>query len=151
MNKLICGAWAIAALAFFPMTARAQTSPTAVHMAQIAPPAAATQPTCLFAFLAGVPTCLFLDPSVVVIAGTGNPVIRAVIPAGALPNLVFGESYPSTGTTYQLAHLPVAGTVRMYLNGLRNFATVDYTIAGQVVTLLRAPDAGGLVAFDYEF
>ena len=54
-------------------------------------------------------------------------------------------------TAYTLANSPVAGTVRVYLNGLRQEAGSgkDYTISGTSITFAVAPETGDILLADY--
>ncbi|MHA1437846.1 MAG: hypothetical protein ACTSPD_09715 [Promethearchaeota archaeon] len=52
---------------------------------------------------------------------------------------------------YTLANTPVAGTVRVYLNGLRQEegSGKDYQISGDTITFETAPDTGDILLADY--
>ena len=52
-------------------------------------------------------------------------------------------------TVFTLANTPVAGTVKVYLNGLRQKVTTDYTISGATITYLSAPLTGDILTADY--
>lgn len=74
----------------------------------------------------------------------------------AAPTKVFAEapsgSINGTNTAFTLAHTPVAGTVRLYLNGIRQLAGgVDYTISGATITYVTAPETGSSLIADYEY
>jgi len=53
---------------------------------------------------------------------------------------------------YTLANTPLAGTERVYLNGvlMRPGASNDYTVSGDVVTLVRTVKSGDVVAIEYK-
>ena len=72
-------------------------------------------------------------------------------------NNVFGES-PSgtidgTNTNFTLANTPQAGTLRVYLNGLRQQegAGNDYTVSGNTITFTTAPSTGDVILADYVY
>lgn len=56
-----------------------------------------------------------------------------------------------TNTAFTIANTPVAGSVRLYLNGvrLRSGAGNDYTISGNTITMLYAPATGDVLIADY--
>lgn len=57
----------------------------------------------------------------------------------------------SSNVTFVLANVPKAGTVRVYLNGLRQQAGSgnDYTISSDTITYLTAPSTGDIMLIDY--
>lgn len=73
---------------------------------------------------------------------TAARVVSNEAPAGAIDgvNVTFTSAFP-----------PVAGSVRVRLNGLGQVpgAGNDYTISGSVVTYLAAPKMGDTVLVDY--
>jgi len=130
--------------------ATAQTMVTADRVAAHA--AAGPKPTCVVAFLSGTPVCVFLDASVAIDTSGARPVLKAIVIQASSTD-VFGENYVATAgqTALTLAHLPLAGSVRVVVNGLRYTQGVDYTIAGATVTFLKATGAADLLVFDYKF
>ncbi|RLE37649.1 hypothetical protein DRJ17_06095 [Candidatus Woesearchaeota archaeon] len=56
-------------------------------------------------------------------------------------------------TEYTIANTPTAGTVKLYLNGLRQEAGSgkDYTISGTTITFAVAPEAGDVLLADYQY
>lgn len=62
-----------------------------------------------------------------------------------------GGSINGSNTAFTLANAPVAGTERLYLNGLRqrSGAGNDYTISGANLTWLSAPLTGDVLLADY--
>lgn len=70
-------------------------------------------------------------------------------------NFVYAEVPSGTingsNTSFTLANAPTAGTVRLYLNGLRQRAGAgnDYTISGATITMLAAPLTGEYMEADY--
>lgn len=93
------------------------------------------------------------DPTNPQDAATKNYVdsISTLTPA----NFVFSElpsgTIDGTNTTFTLANTPTVGTVRLYLNGLRQQEGVgkDYTISGSTITYLAAPLTGDVLLADY--
>lgn len=55
----------------------------------------------------------------------------------------------SSNVTFTLANTPIAGSVHVYLNGIRMKLTTDYTISGAVITFVIAPTTGDSVGADY--
>ena len=70
---------------------------------------------------------------------------------------LFVESETPTGAinnankTFTLANTPTVGTVKLYVNGLRQEvgATNDYTISGATITMITAPPTGSRILADY--
>jgi hypothetical protein len=71
------------------------------------------------------------------------------------PTFVFGEvpsgAINGVNTAYTLAATPIAGTVRVYLNGVRQAegGSNDYTISGSTITYNAAPETGDTLLVDY--
>ena len=57
----------------------------------------------------------------------------------------------SSNVTYSIANTPVASTVAIYLNGLRQRegGSYDYTISGTTVTFIKAPRTNSDLLVDY--
>ena len=69
---------------------------------------------------------------------------------------VYGEEpaiTPASAVLGALANVPVAGTLRVFLNGelQKAGAGFDYTLVGQVITLSGVIDAGDIVQCNYEY
>lgn len=68
-------------------------------------------------------------------------------------NFVFNEVPSGTingvNTTFTLANTPTAGTVAIFLRGLRMKLTTDYTISGSTITMINIPDTGDDLVADY--
>lgn len=79
------------------------------------------------------------------------------ITAGGLSSSNFVDSETPSGsingsnTTFTLANTPTTGTVRLFLNGLRQNAGAgnDYTISSSTITMLTAPVSGDVLLADY--
>ena len=71
-----------------------------------------------------------------------DDIITGEVPTGAINSI---------NTVYTLANTPIAGTVRVYLNGLRQFEGVgnDYTISGTTITFNKAPRTNSVLLVDY--
>lgn len=71
-----------------------------------------------------------------------SDIISSEVPAGLVDDL---------NVTYTLANTPLVGTVRLYLNGLRQEAGdgKDYTITGTAITMAAAPATGDIILADY--
>ena len=70
---------------------------------------------------------------------SGNFVTRET-PAGTIN---------SSNVSFTLAFTPTAGTETVYLNGLEQNVTTDYTISGSTITYVVAPIAGDILRVSY--
>ncbi len=52
-------------------------------------------------------------------------------------------------TDFVLANTPIAGSVKVFLNGIRYKVTEDYTISGATITFLTPPTTGDILLVDY--
>jgi len=75
------------------------------------------------------------------LGSTANFVIEE-IPTGAINGV---------NVNYSLAYTPTAGTVKVYLNGLRqrSGAGNDFTISTNIITFITPPIAGDVISCDY--
>jgi len=84
-------------------------------------------------------------------AGTWNT--EASVNALTTANFIFNEvpsgTINGTNATFTLANTPTSGTVRIYLNGLRQKLTTQYTISGGTITMLNVPGTGDDLIVDY--
>lgn len=56
----------------------------------------------------------------------------------------------SSNVTFGLANTPVAGSVKLYLNGIRlKGSGVDYSISVATITMGTAPETGDILLADY--
>ena len=62
-------------------------------------------------------------------------------PAGAINGV---------NNAFTLNYLPYSDTVKLYQNGIRLTAGMDFTLSGQSLTLLTAPTAGDSLLADYD-
>lgn len=62
----------------------------------------------------------------------------------------YGEVVSGSGTSWTLAHVPNAGTVRLFAIGQRLTLNVDYTISSANITTLSIWAAGTILA-DYQY
>jgi len=69
--------------------------------------------------------------------GAGGNQVVGEIPTGAL-----------NGTSFVMAHTPIAGTLKVYINGSR---TSDFSYVGTALTTGYAPGLAGEVLIDYEY
>lgn len=86
--------------------------------------------------------------------GTTALVFTALTTAGLTSgNFVFNETPSGTingsNTAFTLANTPTAGTVSVYLNGLLQTVSDDYTISGSTITYTAAPIAGDVLRVTY--
>lgn len=66
--------------------------------------------------------------------------IDSEVPAGTING---------SNTNFTLANLPAPGSLHLYKGGLRQRPTVDYTIVGQNITFVTAPDVNTNLLADY--
>lgn len=52
---------------------------------------------------------------------------------------------------FTLANTPTAGTLKLYVNGARQMPTSDYTLAGNTITFVLAPDVNSNLLADYKY
>jgi len=66
---------------------------------------------------------------------------------------MFNEAPAVTGgsTDVSLANTPTVGTLRVYLNGIRQAPTDDYSLSGTTVTFVGALTAGDKIIVDYKY
>ncbi len=92
-----------------------------------------------------------------VVAGTGisvdntDPANPIVTNTGSSPNFADNEVASGSGTTYTLAHTPVAGSQHVYGAGVRLTSGNDYTISSATITIINGSYATGEVLCDYRF
>lgn len=55
----------------------------------------------------------------------------------------------SSNDEYTLANTPTSGTLQLYLNGVRQKITDDYTISGTTITFVTPPTTGDKITADY--
>jgi hypothetical protein len=74
---------------------------------------------------------------------------------GTVPTFVYGETptgtINGTNTDFTTANTPTAGTVRVYLNGLRQTPITDYSVTTNTVTFTTAPFTGDVIIIDYNY
>lgn len=75
--------------------------------------------------------------------GSSGTAVYSEVPSG----LVNGSN-----ASYVLAHTPLAGSLRVYVNGQRMKAGgVDYTLAGTTITFVTAPPTTSILLADYNY
>lgn len=92
------------------------------------------------------------DPTSAQDAATKNYVdTHSLTTSNFIENEVPSGAIDGTNMTFTLANTPVAGSVQLYLNGLRqkSGAGNDYTISGATITYLAAPKTGDMLTADY--
>lgn len=68
---------------------------------------------------------------------------------GSAGTAVYGEVVSGSGTTWTLANVPLAGTLRLYADGQRLTITVDYSLSGATITTVDSWVSGTILA-DYQ-
>jgi hypothetical protein len=56
-----------------------------------------------------------------------------------------------SNTDFTLADTPISGTVRVYLNGLRQTPTDDYSVSTDTITFTTAPISNDVILIDYKY
>jgi hypothetical protein len=79
---------------------------------------------------------------VVTVTPSGATIVDSEIPSGTIDG---------TNDDFTLAETPVAGSEHVYLNGMRQAPTDDYTIAADVITFVDPPDTGSHILVDYRY
>lgn len=68
-------------------------------------------------------------------------------------NFVFNEiptgTIDGSNTTFTIANTPTAGTIQLFLNGLLQRPTTDYTISGTTITMINIPGTGDFMLVHY--
>lgn len=119
-------------------------------------PSPTTPGYCLTLYINGNPSCLTLDPSIILIFGLNNrtATIKAIGGTGNGLTTVANEFYIATAgqTVFNVATTPATGSLMVYRNGIHQTPTVDYTLSGAVVTFTAAVpfNLGEIVLFDYQ-
>jgi hypothetical protein len=116
-------------------------------------PTPTTPGYCLTLYINGNPTCLTLDPSVVLIWGLNNRSATIKVVATTGLNIITNEFYIAIAgqTAFTVANTPATGTLMVFRNGIHQTPTMDYTLSGNIVTFLAAVPfvASEIVLFDY--
>lgn len=74
---------------------------------------------------------------------------------GKVAASTFVDNETPTGTvngsnvTFNLSFTPVAGSVQLYKNGMRQKITASYSISGSTITMVVAPETGDELYADY--
>lgn len=91
----------------------------------------------------------FVGAGVTATDDSANNATKVTIPLA--PINVYNETATANGvnTIYYLANYAAPGTIRVYINGIRQPASDDVA-ATDVVQFTTAPDLGALLMFDYE-
>ena len=95
-----------------------------------------------------------VDPATLILDTTGaTPVLRALPQAAPTINEKHVSIKPAAGAT--AITIPDAGYVpaslNVYVNGILQSVTDDYTVAGTAVTLTRVSSTGDIVQLTYRF
>lgn len=86
----------------------------------------------------GTTSLVFANPSGTYL--TNGNIVNKETPAGSING---------TNTSFTLSFTPISGTEEVYLNGLAQYQTEDYTIFGATITYLVAPVAGDILRVNY--
>lgn len=57
----------------------------------------------------------------------------------------------SVNTNYSLANTPSTNRDKIYLNGIRQKRTFDYTLSSNIITFISAPIAWDILLADYNY
>jgi hypothetical protein len=115
-----------------------------------------------YAVLCGGTTTTAAQQSVASVGTTGQ--VLTSNGAGALPTFqtaatvyTFVTSEVPSGTknssnvTFTLAHAPVGTSLALYVNGVRQVPTTDYSISTLTITMVVAPDSTDTIIADYHY
>lgn len=100
----------------------------------------------------GVPTAVAMSGDATI---SDAGVVTVTASGLSSSNFVFNEapsgSINGSNTAFTLANTPTANTVTVYLNGILQVPGVgnDYTISGNTITMLSAPETGDVVYCNY--
>lgn len=87
------------------------------------------------------------------ISGAGAVTLATTVlkTTGLVQDEIPSGTINGVNATFTLAFTPIAGTVKVYLNGQRMFpgAGNDFTISGATITMLQVPVTGDLLVADY--
>jgi hypothetical protein len=72
----------------------------------------------------------------------GGTAVRDETPSGSLNSI---------NQLFTLAHTPLSGTLDIFINGVRQRVTTDYTISGTTVTIIVPPRSYDSIAADYRY
>jgi hypothetical protein len=86
----------------------------------------------------------------VVVSRDGAEKVLVTIAGGAGVNFADNEVVAGDVQTFTLANTPVLGSEKIYANGQRLAPTTDYTISGNVLTMVNSWPAGTITA-DYRY
>lgn len=75
-----------------------------------------------------------------VISGSAADQIYGEIPSGTING---------SNTDFTLSQIPLLNSERLYLNGVRQIKTTDYTLTGQDISILKPPQTGDIIIVDY--
>jgi hypothetical protein len=59
-------------------------------------------------------------------------------------------SIDGSNVTFGLGH-PPSGSLHLYLNGLRQIPTTQYSVTGPTITMVTAPTPGSTLLADYRY
>lgn len=97
-----------------------------------------------------------VNNDVVVFNGTTGQIIKdSGVALSSVNTTTQVTNQTPTGTvngvnaTFTLANTPILGTEMIFLNGLLQIPTTDYTMAGSVITMIPAPVTGGVIRATY--
>ncbi len=113
---------------------------------------ASSQPTNRILTATGSDIALTANASAWVIYDVVSGRWRAVLTSvggGSSNNFTYNEVVAGNTNTFTLAAAPLANTQCVYANGQRLTPTVDYTIAGAIITTVLSWSAGSILA-DYQ-
>ncbi len=81
-------------------------------------------------------------------------VVYASVGGGGVSNGVYGEvpagAVNGINLIFTLASVPITGSLRLYLNGIRQKVSTDYAVVLGTITFVTAPFTGDLITADYD-
>ncbi len=91
---------------------------------------------------AGISSTAIGTAVTVVVSGGVGTQVNNEIPSGTING---------TNVTFTLANTPIAGTLKLRLNGMWLQSGVDYTLAGTTITFINPPETGSNLYADYGY
>jgi len=94
-----------------------------------------------------------IDLIVIVQGGEAFSITVSQLQTIIFGNFVEGENptgdIDDVNDVFELANEPIDGSVKVYLNGIRQKETDDYTISGDTITFNTPPTTGDTILIDY--
>jgi hypothetical protein len=100
-------------------------------------------------------TCIALDPATLVLDTSAKPPVLRAVATGQSANFVDAEAPAGAidggNNSFSLSAIPASGSLKLYRNGVRQKAGLDYNLIGSAISFLAGstPQAGDQLIADY--